>query len=86
MSWFYKEKELRTEMSVDDFRNIKRKYFWDGNNWDKWRKISCFWYPISHIIVENISQPWMARILDLESEYLYSCQDDWANKVILSII
>lgn len=54
--YFYCDKDLNREATTDDFQNKKRKYFWDGNNGDKWEVIQRFGYPIIFVQIKCLDQ------------------------------
>lgn len=54
--YFYKEPKFSELATTKDFQNPKRKYFWDGNNGDKWVVKERYGFPVTFVVLENLTQ------------------------------
>lgn len=71
-NFFFKDKNLEEVMSHKDFIS-SRKYFYDGNNGDKWEILERFGKPVRLILALNKSQSG-ERLFDLQDSVIYSKQ------------
>lgn len=53
-----------TPLTYEELLSPRRKYFYDSNNGDQWRIVKYFGYPVSHLLVENVTQGG-TRLIDL---------------------
>lgn len=78
IDWLYSSKTGEwTPLTLEWVRSGRNKYFYDGNNGDKWQIITKFGFPVSHIMVCNLSQsPDYLRMIDLKTGDMYGEQGD----------